>query len=397
MNGSTLHHVSKRGTFPRPSEVTSELRVAWSKHPHRLDLTCSNPTRADLDLPLLSACLGREGDDDYRPDPRGLASAREAVCSHLATRAQLAADRVFLTASTSEAYSFLFGTFCNPGDAVLVPHPSYPLLEQLAQLAQIELVRYRIAYDGAWHLDLASLPDRATIEREKIRAAVCVSPNNPTGNFLGERELRSLTALGLPVIVDEVFRNYPHSGTRRDGSEADPLQASGLEAPLVVLDGLSKRLAAPGLKLAWMIALGPGSDELLERLDWYGDTFLSVNSAVQRALPRLFSLEGRVQEVIGRRLVTNLDQAREIATDSLLTLLQSEGGWSVVLRLPAHPDEESAWRLLSEGGVWVQPGQLYGLPFESCAVVSLLTPPTDFRVGLERMRGLLEEFPGGLD
>jgi aspartate/methionine/tyrosine aminotransferase len=356
-------------------------------------LTSSNPTLVDLKLPDLSAYLGQEGGDSYAPHPRGLPSAREALCAHLKGRADVQADRVFLTASTSEAYSFLLGTLCDPGDAIAVPEPSYPLLDQLAQIAQVEPVPYRVRYDGAWHVDTASLPTRDTIEKRKIRAVVGVSPNNPTGNFLSAGELSSLAALGLPLIVDEVFRSYRHEAQRSDESPADPLALSELTAPLVILDGLSKRLGGPGLKLSWMVIQGPGAEHLVDRLDWYGDTFLSVGAAVQLALPHLLSMEDRVQRLIGERLNANLEQARNITLDSGLTMLDCAGGWSLVLRLPTLSDESVMWRTLAENGVWIQPGHLYQLPFESSVVVSLLTPPLQFRAGLERMRSLFGSSP----
>src|ERR1019366_8943823 len=148
------------------------------------------------------------------------------------------------TASTSEAYAFLFKLLCDPGDEVLVPVPSYPLFEHLARLESVRAVPYRLAYDGAWHIDLGSARDAVTA---RTRAIVTVSPNNPTGSYLKRAELAALADLGLPIVSDEVFAQYPlkEDGTRARSSP----EAQG--APLVfALGGLGKGAAVAPIKPA---------------------------------------------------------------------------------------------------------------------------------------------------
>src|SRR5438045_2367361 len=109
-----------------------------------IDLTESNPTRAALfDVAPLVAELGHPRGASYEPDPLGHPQAREAVATYYATR-QFRVDprRVVLSASTSEAYAWVFSLLCDPGDTVLIPRPSYPLLGWLAAHQGVRLVSY---------------------------------------------------------------------------------------------------------------------------------------------------------------------------------------------------------------------------------------------------------------
>ncbi len=351
------------------------------------DLTESNPTHAGIVCPdELLAALARPDAGRYDPSPFGLASARAAVETELGRRGfAVPAERVFLTASTSEAYAFLFKLLADPGDEVLVPRPGYPLFDFLATLEAVALRSYPLVYDGSWRLDLAAL--RALVG-PRTRAVVVVNPHNPTGAFLKRDELAALLDLcaerSLALVSDEVFADYAF----RD----DPARALGVarDGPALAfaLGGLSKSCALPQLKLAWTAVSGPAPlrRDALARLEVIADTYLSVGTPVQVALPELLSRRQELQAPIQRRLLANLAALGARLAGSPATLLAPEGGWYAVLRVPATLSEEDrVLRLLAEQDVLVHPGYFFDFPHEAHLVLSLLTPEDDFREGLHRL------------
>jgi alanine-synthesizing transaminase len=351
-----------------------------------LDLTTSNPTRAAIpyDREGILSALALPPSLVYEPAPFGLDAARAAVARDLSAHGP-AVDpaRVVLTASTSEAYAFLFKLLCDPGDEVLVPRPSYPLFEHLARLESVAAVTYRVAYDGAWHIDLPSVREAIT---PRTRAIVTVSPNNPTGSYLKTSELAVLGALGLPIVSDEVFARY---ALRDDGSRARSALEAQTQAPLVfALGGLSKLAALPQAKLAWMALGGEAArvEAALARLEVIADAFLSVGAPVQHALPALLASRGVAEQAIRDRSSANLRWLAAAVADSAVSLLDAEGGWYATLRLPRTRGEE-AWALafLEEDGVHVYPGHFFDFEDEAYVVVSLLTPEATLREGSQRI------------
>jgi len=369
------------------NRVTLALEAARAAGQPLLDLTLSNPTLAGIRYADgVSDALSRApGVLRYEPEPFGLASARAAVSALFRERGvAVPAEHVALTASTSEAYAFSFKLFCDPGDRVLVPAPSYPLLEHLGALEGVELVPYRLGFDGAWFIDVSEV-ERAVTER--TRAIVLVSPNNPTGSYLKRDELTRLLALGLPLLSDEVFAEYPLGSDARRAVSV--LEAT--DGLVLALDGLSKVAALPQLKLAWM-ALGGESrlvDAALARLEVILDTFLSPSTPVQRALPELLASRHVATDAIRARVIANRAALGALSAGSALTPLPTEGGWYGVVRMPATAtDEEFTLRALS-AGVLVQPGYFFDFEREPHLVVSLLTPEAPFAEGIRRLRALV--------
>jgi aspartate/methionine/tyrosine aminotransferase len=366
-----------------PNPLASALARARAASRPLLDLTESNPTRAGIPYAKreILAALAQEAALIYEPAPLGLLSARQAVaCDLSAQGTPVDPSRLVLTASTSEAYSFLFKLLCDPGDDVLVPAPSYPLFEHLARLEAVRAVPYRLAYDGRWHIDCASL--RAA-RGGRTRAVVLVSPNNPTGSYVKRDELAVLAELGLPLVSDEVFARYP---LREDPARCrSALEADG--APLVfALGGLSKLAALPQMKLAW-IAVG-GDDgrvgEAIERLEVIADAFLSVNTPVQLAAGALLDARGPAEAAVRDRTRDHLDLVRDSVTGSAVSVLDVEGGWYATLRLPATRTElEWTLALLEEDGVHVHPGHFFDFETEAYVVVSLLTPRETLARGMQ--------------
>jgi aspartate/methionine/tyrosine aminotransferase len=376
---------SSRSSFdlsPNPLALALErLRPSRSL----LDLTESNPTRAALPYAneaILNA-MSSPGALLYEPHPFGLPSARDAIAAELSSSGvAVPSSHVVLTASTSEAYAFLFKLLCDPGDEVLVPAPSYPLFAHLAQLESVKPVSYRLAYDGVWHVDLDSVRRSIT---PRTRAILSVAPNNPTGSYLKRAELAELANLGVPIVSDEVFARYP---LRDDSNRVlTALEATG-SALVFALGGLSKLAALPQVKLAWM-AIG-GSPEktrqALARLEVIADAFLSVGSPVQHAVPALLESRAPVEGAIQTRTRKNLAFLHQAASGSAASVLDVEGGWYAVLRLPRTQSEESwALALLEEDDVIVHPGHFFDFDEEAYLVVSLLTQDATFEEGTRRI------------
>lgn len=337
--------------------------------------------------------LAQPGALRHEPDPRGILSAREAAAQYLGARAgvSVSADRVFLTASTSEAYAHLFRLLCDPGDEVLAPRPSYPLIEPIARLEDVEAHAYRLAYDGErWRLDLDSLEASITA---RTRAVVLVEPNNPTGSRLADDEFARVEAIcverGLALISDEVFGDIVWAGAK-----PFPGRLGGRAAPTFVLGGISKPCGLPQLKLGWIAADGPEEAlaRLLPRLEWILDLFLSVGSPVQWALPRLLRLRHAYQRELAARLRENLGSI-EVASarhGDVLIAYRGEGGLSAILRVTpggtrSALGEDFAECALRERDVYVHPAHFYDLDRDDLIVVSLLTKPEVLREALQRI------------
>jgi aspartate/methionine/tyrosine aminotransferase len=374
-------------------------RLEWDAHPNPLstllaekrrqgapilDLTESNPTRAGLNYPreeLLTA-LADPRALLYDPDPRGLLSAREAVSEYYARRSvEVPASRILLTASTSEAYSYLFKLLTDPGDEILVPRPSYPLFDYLAALESVAVRQYPLRYDGLWYIDFPALASAITA---RTRAIVVVTPNNPTGSYLKRAEWEHLQTFGLPILSDEVFSDFALS--------PDPQRIPTLAGQNSVLtfsiSGLSKIAGMPQMKLGWTVASGPDHPAALDGLEWIADTYLSVSTPIQLALPRLLTAARPVQDQIRAQTRSNLEHLRKnlLTAASPCRCLNIEGGWYAVLEVPRiRTEEEWVLQLLAEKDVLVQPGFFYDFESEAFLVLSLLTPSAIFTEGLRRI------------
>jgi alanine-synthesizing transaminase len=373
-----------------PNRLSRALEDKRSAGAPILDLTESNPTAAGLVYPseaILSA-LADSRSLRYEPSPSGIAAARAAVSEYYSTalNRNVAPDRILLTASTSEAYAFVFKLLADAGDEVLVPRPSYPLFEFLAALDSLRVVQYPLAYDGRWTIDFDALARCIT---PRSRAIVLVNPNNPTGSFLKQSELAPLVELcrdhGLALISDEVFTDYLVDARA-------PLVRSLVDVDEVLtfcLSGLSKVAALPQLKLGWIVAGGPPGlrQQAFERLELIADTYLSVAAPVQWAAPALLGSRGELQrQIIDRVEANRAFIAFQIGPSSPWRLLPAEGGWYAVIEAPRiYPEEEWVLKLLADDNVLVQPGFFFDFDREAFLVVSLLTPEAVFREGVERI------------
>jgi alanine-synthesizing transaminase len=352
-----------------------------------LDLTETNPTKAGFQLSL--PFLINSESLIYQPDPRGLLATREAVAKYYAeSRAQkISPEQIFLTASTSEAYSWLFKLLCDNGAEVLIPQPSYPLFEFLAELENVKISPYSLDYshDHGWSLDVERLEKLIT---PKTKAVIVVNPNNPTGSYLKVAEWEKLQAIcaskKIAIMVDEVFFDYSFQNI-----EAPNLNFSEAPALTFVMNGLSKMLALPQMKLGWISVFGEQKlrAEAQEKLEIIADTFLSVNTPVQVAAPAWLKSQTVIQAPIKLRIEENLQYLQQTFSGSNCRVLQAEGGWCAIIEIPRiESEEEIVLKLLQDYNLLAHPGYFFDFEKEGYLVVSLIVKPEAFREGVIIMR-----------
>ncbi len=375
-----------------PNRFTAAQRELLAGRITFLDLTISNPTAAGIayDSETVLDSLRDPRALDYDPHPKGLLSAREAVAAYYGDDhgVTLEPESLVLTTSTSEGYSYILRLLCNPGDEILVPKPSYPLFEFLADLNDVKLVPYSLIYDHGWQIDFQSLTEAAT---ERTKAVVMVHPNNPTGSFVTSSERKGMNQFcrdrELALIVDEVFLDYAHDGVPRESF------ASNGDILTFTLGGLSKISGLPQMKLAWIAATGPSQQvhAAIERLEVIADTYLSLNAPVQLASGVLLAQRKKVQPQLLGRVRANLEEFDlQLAGQKSCARLSVEGGWYVVLRVPVtRSDEDLAVDLLRDQSVLVHPGHFYDFATDGYLILSLITPPTYFCEGVHRIMGHL--------
>jgi aspartate/methionine/tyrosine aminotransferase len=375
----------------QPNRLSQLLETKRHSGSRVLDLTESNPTRAGFAYsPGIVGCFTDLRALTYDPRPAGAPEAREAVAAYYAARGErVSPDRILMTASTSEAYAYLFKLLANPGDHVLVPRPSYPLFEYLANMESVEARQYPLLYDGGWSIDLEALARAVT---PRTRAIVLVNPNNPTGSYVKRAELAALTRVAamrnIALIADEVFADYAFAS---DAGRVTTL-AVVEDCLAFSMSGLSKVAGLPQMKLGWIVASGPAPlrDEAIRKLEWIADTYLSVGTPVQYAAARLLEAGEDVARQIRERTARNLAWAREALGGTPAGILQVEGGWYATIQLARiRSEEEWVLELLDRYDVLAQPGFFYDFESEAFLVVSLLTEEDVFREGVKRLKTLL--------
>ncbi len=376
----------------QPNPLSEALSRHRAEGKPLLDLTISNPTECgfEYDSRAILQALANPASLTYDPEPRGLLIARRAVAAYYAEgrATEVPVESVILTTSTSEAYSFVFRALCNPGDEILIPEPSYPLFAFLADIQDVKLVRYPLDYDYGWQINFHALQQAITA---RTRGVIVVHPNNPTGHFTKPHELEKLNEICVPrklaIIADEVFLDFALHG-------AAPFSfAQNFAALTFNLSGLSKISGLPQMKAAWFVTTGPEPlrSQALSRLEIIADTYLSMNSPVQHAIPALLGARHQFQKQLVERVRKNLAELdRQLATQKSCARLAVEAGWYAVLRVPAtRSDEELAIDLLSQKNIYVHPGHFYDFPSERFLIVSLITPEEEFAAGMKLLLSLL--------
>jgi len=376
-----------------PNRLSVALTAHRAAGKPLIDLTVSNPTECgfEYDSSAILEALRNPAALLYEPNPRGLESTRRSVaCYYAARNDHVSAEDIILTTSTSEAYSYVFRTLCNPGDELLIPSPSYPLFDFLADIQDVSLVRYPLLYDHGWHIDFHALEQAIT---PRTRGVIVVHPNNPTGHFTKQAEMAKLnticSAREMAIIADEVFLDFVLEGDQPASF------AANRGALTFTLSGLSKICGLPQMKAAWLIASGPEQwkSEALARLEVIADTYLSVNAPVQLAIPRFLEERHTFQKQVLSRVRRNLAELdRQLAGQKVCSRLIVAGGWCAVLRVPSmRSDEDLVLALLAQKGVYVHPGHFYDFPSDGCLIVSLIAPDRNHSRGLEALFAFFDE------
>jgi alanine-synthesizing transaminase len=361
-----------------------------------LDLTTSNPTQCGFlyDSTAILSAFQNPAALSYDPQPKGTLAARREVARYYLDDHKTIVDpeSLFLTTSTSEAYSNAFRLLCNPGDELLLPKPSYPLFEFLAGLQDVHLKPYSLAYAHGWFIDFQSLENSIT---PRTRAILLVHPNNPTGSYVQPEELARLNALckkhNLALIVDEVFLDFSFN------SPPHKTFTGNTEVLTFTLSGLSKISALPQMKIAWLTVTGPASQvrPALDRLEIIADTYLSLGAPAQAALPTLLAQRHSLRPQLQSRIRENLTHLQsQLRSHRTCELLHAEAGWYATLRYAANssttsssptPDEDLAIHLLRHHQVLLHPGHFYDFPSNNHLVLSLITLPSTFREAIQKL------------
>lgn len=371
-----------------PNDIDVARRRAAAR-PGYVDLASSNPTQQGLLFPpaiLQSASEPYWATRRYEPDPRGSTAARQSIAAYYARRKPafvVEPEHIFVTASTSEAYSLLFALLTEPGDNILAPEVTYPLFEFLAAIHHIELRTYRMREEPRWHIDEESL---IYASDERTRGVLVVSPHNPTGMVV-QQPLAALSELGLPVICDEVFAPWAFAA-----SHVPPFAALHPDLPVFVLNGISKMFALPDLKLGWIALDGRAYERWGDRLELLNDTFLGANSLSQHMLPALFeqgeTFVAQMVEQVGTNMRFALDA---FAASPRIDAHLPDGGYYLFPRIETAMDEEAVVLALLDRGINVHPGYFYGYERGVHLMVSALTESQAFRAGIVRLVQALDE------
>jgi len=390
-----------------PNRLSEALARHLAEGKRLFDLSASNPTECGLhyDGVAIVDALGNSTSLAYVPDPKGLLRARQGVAEYYAGRGdEVRVEDIVLTTSTSEAYSFVFRTLCNPGEELLVPAPSYPLFGFLADISDVRLVSYPLIYDYGWQIDFHALEQALT---PSTRGVIVVNPNNPTGNFVKPEEMARLneicSACQMAVIADEVFLDYAHCETasHRDWGHRDvvkPARTHGATnkppgsyavnagALTFTMSGLSKISGLPQMKASWLVTSGPEplKAQALGRLEVIADTYLSMNSPIQLAIPSFLQQRHGIQKQLMARIRRNLAELdRQLGAKKSCSRLVVEGGWYAVLRVPVtRSDDDLAVELLKTKNIYVHPGHFYDFPTDGHLIVSLIMPEQGFGEGI---------------
>lgn len=388
-----------------PNRLSEALAEHLAAGKRLFDLSASNPTEGgfEYDSESILRALCNETALTYVPDPKGLLRARQAVAEYYAGRGDaVRVEDIILTTSTSEAYSFVFRTLCDPGDELLVPAPSYPLFGFLADIHDVRLVKYPVLYDYGWQIDFPALEQAIT---PRTRAVIVVNPNNPTGHFVKPEDLAMLNQIcsvgDLGLVADEVFLDFAYgdANARREVVKSSRARGTAGKKPgslaanagalTFTMSGLSKIAGLPQMKAAWLVASGPEElkTKALERLEVIADTYLSMNAPVQLALPELLQQRHGFQKQVMARVRKNVGELdRQLTQKKACNRLEIEGGWYAVLRVPAtRSDDDLAVELLQSKGIYVHPGHFYDFSNDGYLIVSLIMQEREFSEGIRQL------------
>jgi alanine-synthesizing transaminase len=302
-----------------------------------------------------------DGHNGYVPSP-GIPQAREAVAAEW-TRTGFPAtpDRVLITGGTSEGIELALTALVNPGEAVLVPMPTYPLYTAVLAKIGAEPSYYRKDPARGWLPDLEHLESLIT---PRTRALVVIDPNNPTGAVYPEATRRELIAIaerhGLTILADEVYGDLAYDGP------VPPLGSLAPDAPIISFSSLSKAWLAPGWRAGWLVVgRSPRLDDLLAAIKKLADGRLCSNGPVQYAVAPAVAGDRRFQADLRADLRARADvTARALNAIPGMSCVPPAGAFYAMpqARLrPGDSDERFVLELLRQTGILTVYGSGFGL------------------------------------
>ena len=306
----------------------------------------------------------RDDQNGYTPST-GIQSAREAVAADFVARGlNIDADRVLLTAGTSEGIELALSALVDAEDEVLIPLPTYPLYTAVLAKLGARAVFYRTDPTNGWLPDLDHL---RSLVSPKTRALVAINPNNPTGAIYPEATQRAMLELasshGFVLLADEVYGDLGYDGPVPPMGLLDP------EAPFISFSSLSKAYLAPGWRAGWMaVGANPRMDDVLAAIKKLADGRVCSNGPMQAAILAALSNDRSHLQVFTKALRERAELTSSClnAIDGIKCVTPSAAFYAMPqVSLPAgKTDEDYVLGLLRSTGVLCVYGSGFGLPAE---------------------------------
>ncbi len=376
-----MKRFSNRAAWDLSANAIHERAAALRAQGRALvDLTETNPTAVGLGAPdAIAREMRMAAGLHYAPEALGRLATRRAIAMDCASSGvDVDANAMFLSASTSEAYAWIFKLLCNAGEEVLVPKPSYPLFAYLAGLESVRVATYELAREDGFRLDVEAL---SRVSTSATRAVVVVHPNNPTGTLMHESDAQALeewaAARDIAILSDEVFRDFLFAGVPNGKRHSF---AGDRPCLTFVMGGLSKSCAAPGLKLAFTTLHGPDDERrgALARLEVIADTFLSTSMLAQLATPGILTLRRLIVADVMSRVRANLavldDVVARLGERGGIRRLPADGGWCAILGVPRVESDGEWVRRLLRGRRRARPSRIFSTSSEMATSSSASFP-----------------------
>jgi len=322
----------------------------------------------------------RDGHNGYGPS-QGLASARDAVASEFTTRGfPVDADRVFITAGTSEGIELALTAIVDADCEVLVPMPTYPLYTAVLGKIGARISYYRTDPARQWMPDLEHLESLVT---PTTRALVVIDPNNPTGAMYSSDTRRALLDFadrhGLAILADEVYGDLGYDGPVAPIGSLDP------DAPIIAFSSLSKAYLAPGWRTGWMaVGRSPRLTNVVSAMKKLADgricSTVPMEYAVTAALTGDRSHQASFRAALRERATLTVDAL--CAMPGVTCVAPSAAFYAMpkIALPPGRTDEDYVLALLRETGVLCVYGSGFGLPPEQGFLrIVFLAPPSELR------------------
>jgi alanine-synthesizing transaminase len=334
----------------------------------------------------------RDGINGYAPSV-GILPAREAVAAECTRRGMpLDADRVVITAGTSEGIELALTAIAGPGDEVLLPVPTYPLYTAVLAKIGARPVFYTTDPAHRW------VPDVQEIRRlitPGTRAIVAIDPNNPTGALYPPDVRRALLEaadeFNIPLLADEVYADLAFDGP------VDALARANADAPVITFSSLSKAYLAPGWRTGWL-AVGRTDrlDDVLAAIKKLADGRLCSTAPMEHAIVAALDGDRAHQQVFRSELRARADltTSRLNAIEGVSVVAPSAAFYAMpkVALPPGRTDEDYVLALLRATGVLCVYGSGFGtLPGDGYFRVVFLAPPGE----LSEIYDLMAEFTRG--